>query len=245
MPLSPHESPSPEGTWADRLSSLARELRGDLSAEREKAILSELWLLISTRLSRHLQAQCRRLGWVEPEDLEDLVSEKALDLLRRIDSHDWDPVSTSPGETISFFVSVARNGLIDHHRKQSRLRARRERTKEVIVQRIAAQAPDTAVDHKAFSSALVDCAAKLRPRHRLVWIFRTFYDMPSREIAHHPNVETTPGNVDVILGRCRSRLKTCLEAKGFHASNLAPGCYAAVWCAFFLDHPSAEEKSDV
>ena len=54
-------------------------------------------------------------------------------------------------------------------------------------------------------------------------------DLPSKEIAVHPEVQLKPGHVDVILSRCRDQIRNCMGASGLEERELPPGTYAELW----------------
>lgn len=86
--------------------------------------LEPLWLLLNTKLFSHIRSQSRKLGRLTHEDLEDIASEKALDLMRRIDTGKWRPDTASTGEIVNYVSRVARNGVVDALRRHGNATAR-------------------------------------------------------------------------------------------------------------------------
>ena len=243
MPIHAHEgNPGPvaTGAWQDRLIELARALRQGPAGGAD-ALQSELWLLLHVKLRQHVRAQARRLGALSEEDIEDLASRKSLEILTRIDSGKWEAENASSAEVVRFVVSVARNGVIDHLRKQGRRpEAHSEEftdhhVESTVGSRQPKETPDARMDRTQFARALVDCAGKLKSLHRTIWLFRAFYEMNSKQIAAHPEVVLEVGNVDVILQRTRNRMSDCLAARGMGPADLRPGAFTAAWMAFRLE----------
>jgi RNA polymerase sigma factor (sigma-70 family) len=225
------------GAWVDRLLDLARALRSAPSSPGGDAF-GEFWLLLNLALRHHFRMQALKGGGIEPADAEDLAAEKALDLINRFDSGGWKVEESSPGELVAFLRTVARNGLIDHRRREYRRTVLPPEETDNLTQDAERSGspgndpPDAAVDRGDYAAALIDCASRLAPRQRAVWIFRVFYDMPSKLIASHPEVGLKPSHVDVILKRCRIQVRDCMSGKGFDPASPPPGVFAAIWGAF-------------
>jgi RNA polymerase sigma factor (sigma-70 family) len=187
-----------------------------------------------------MRVQSRRLGYVAEADLDDIASQKALELLRRFDQEGWSLADGAPGEVRAFLARVARNGLVDHLRRTGRRaeetldEVRELRTDDLPGSSEELAAPDARVERSRFVDALVDCAGRLKPRDRTVWIFRAFYGMSSKEIARHPEVRLKPAHVDVLLKRVRDSLRACMKQKGYVPGDMPPGSFAAIWAAFRL-----------
>jgi RNA polymerase sigma factor (sigma-70 family) len=165
--------------------------------------------------------------------VEHLASEKALDLVRRLESGAWDLEGRDPGEVTGFLSTVARNGLVDLFRERGRHVEHEEHEIEPAAGSAAApELPPVPLERKAFARSLRDCASRLTARDRTVWFFRVFYDLRSREIAQHPEVRLKPAHVDVILQRCRKAVGECMSRKGHEPGELPPGTFAELWDAF-------------
>ena len=240
----PTQDPEPAPPrWAARLRDAAECLSGAVDPNRRSRLLDEAWSILFVALDGAFAAQARRLGRVESQDLEDLVSEKALDLARRLESGAWSLQGRHDGEIVAFLRTVARNGLVDHLRTRGRLVSPEEVDIEAM--------PDPgghgertadAVHRREFAGALVACTQRLSARDRTVWFFRVFYDLPTREIAVHPEVELKPAHVDVILQRCRGSVRACMQHKGWQAEDMPPGTFATLWAAFRLPVASEEVR---
>ena len=96
----------------------------------------------------------------------------------------------------------------------------------------APEPPDRRLQRKEFVEALRGCAERLEGRARLVWLFRVFCNMPSKEIAAHPEVGLKPGNVDVILQRTRQAMRACMLRNGYEARDMPPGTFVEMWRVF-------------
>src|SRR5436190_9930557 len=89
--------------WPDRLAPAAIALRLAPPAQREPA-RAALWPLLHAGLYACLRAQAGRIGPVASEDLEDLASQKALELLLRAEEGAWDP-SGRPTHEVRGYVA--------------------------------------------------------------------------------------------------------------------------------------------
>ena len=226
-------TPDPEGVqWPARLIRLAREVRDGEPSGRARA---ELWRMVGMVLRQRTRALARPRPTWAPEDLEDVVSDKLLDLLRRFDSRGWEPETSHPGEVVNFLNAVARNALVDLVRRRSRRSAVGEEhiDRERIVHGLATasepEPAEAAVERRRFVDGLLHCGGRLPERDRRIWRLRALLELSSREIAEHPDVRLRADHVDVILQRCRERLKQCMALAGFELSTLPPGTLLALW----------------
>ena len=89
---------------------------------------------------------------------------------------------------------------------------------------------DTAVAAE-FARDLLKCLGALQSRSLLIWFFRAFYDLSSREIATHPSIRLEVGHVDVVMQRTRAAIQQCLQQAGHDASEIPVGVYARIWDA--------------
>jgi len=240
---------SPPRPWADRVVLLAERLAQPLDDAARAEARGELWLLLCSALGRFARSQMRTLGPLTREELEDLIATKALELLHRIEGGRLvlrrDPAHDVPG----FMAQVSRNAIIDVLRRE-RLRRGDLSDPEAEVEgaigaatRSSGAAPSSGVEIDEMARALESCLEKLAPRARLIWIFRTFFEMSSREIASHPDVGIQAAHVDVVVGRARSAVRSCLERKGFDASHVGASGAARLWDRFVRSAPPDEETS--
>jgi RNA polymerase sigma factor (sigma-70 family) len=218
--------------WPGRLLEATATLRGSSASETvRRAALQEAWLILQSALVRFARAHAPRVGGQPSrEDIEDLASEKALELARRLESGAWDPSGHGPHEIAGFLGTVARNGLVDLFRRRGKHVELHDEETEVTT--MHARVDETAgarVESRAFAGALRDCAATLKERDRSVWFFRVFYELPSREIAAHPEIRLKAPHVDVILQRCRRVIRDCMTKKGHEVTELPPGTFVHLW----------------
>jgi RNA polymerase sigma factor (sigma-70 family) len=195
--------------------------------------------LLSTALSHYLDIHARRHGRVSLEECEDIVAQKALDLLQRALDGAWDQTGRSAGEVARFLSTVARNGLLDclqEQRRLPRLNLDPGRDGEPAVACVHLSSreedPDRQLQRKEFAGALRRCAEKLKPRSRRVWFFRVFYAMSSKEIASHPEIGMSCNHIDVILLRARKLILDCMRHKGYEPQDMLPGTFVELWTAF-------------
>lgn len=229
----PATTSDPEGIqWPARLIRLAREARDGEPSARARA---ELWLLVGLVLRQRTRALARPKPAWAAEDLEDVVSDKLLDLLRRFDSRAWEPENSHPGEVVNFLNAVARNALADLARRRSRRptvseeQADREPVAHELAMTREPEPAEAAAERRRFVDGLLLCCGRLPERDRCVWRLRALLELSSREIAEHPDVRLRPDHVDVILQRCRERLRQCMSLAGFELSALPPGTLLALW----------------
>lgn len=232
---------SPDGaetaTWPERVISLARQwLANEAPAVREP-LLSEMWLLLNAAILKYLRIHARRYVSASHEDIQDLASDKTLDLLRRLDQHLWDPTQAGPGQLCSFISTLARNGLIDHLRVVGSKRVQEMETADTAlvsetVLKPRKESPDAGVHRERFAEAVGDCAGLLNERTRKIWFLRVLLDMPSKEIAHHPGVNMKASAVDMALSRSRGVIRDCMNEKGFEAEDMPSGVFTTLWETF-------------
>ena len=191
---------------------------------------------------RYLRIHTTRLGPISHEDQEDIASQKSLEILRRIDRGTWELVERTPSKVTGFLSMVARNGLVDMLREQGRrvepadkLRPEWDVAEEGHKRQVSAvDPPDNLAERREFAAALRACAEQLDPRVRLIWIFRVFAGMSSKEIASHPEVHLKASHVDVLLQRGRSVIRDCMSRKGHEPGDIPPGTFVELWRAFRL-----------
>lgn len=210
---------------------------------------AEAWLLIRDALSRYIRCYSGRAHPVPREDLEDLASAKALEVLLRAESGEWNPEGRHPGEVAGYLAAVARNGLtrLAEHRRRETAPGAALANGEVMEfedrDRVSPGA-DSAAEAAEFVATLRCCVSALAPRARRVWFFRAFYEMSSREIAAHPEVGLTPPHVDVVVQRARESLRACLESRGIRSRDYPAGAFAELWsCLASLDTAAAPKDA--
>lgn len=229
--------------WPVRIIELARAWKGAGSAGARQTLLGELWLLLNGALLRFLEpAAAGRPFFVDPEVRRDIASEKALGLVRKLESGEWDPGASPPGQLFAFLGVVARNGLADYERTSAAERRRAER-----IERDADEpdrwmhphpeepSPETAAWRERFAGGLLECLRALTPRLQVIWFLKVFYELGSRDVGRHPELNMKPGAVDVAWGRCRRQVQACLEARGFSTRVLPVGTFTTLWQVFRVE----------
>ena len=101
--------------WAVRLAELGLEFRQRRPAD-DAELMEELWLLLTAAVTRFLRHHRRNLPPLSEEDGEDLVTQKSLELLERIDSSTWEPDPAAPEVVAGYVSSCIRNALQPRHR---------------------------------------------------------------------------------------------------------------------------------
>lgn len=225
-------SPPDEVLWPERLIELARSVRREDASARAR---EDLWVLVGVVLRRRVRAAARRFGGLPAPEIEDVVSDKLLDLLRRFDTTGWAPERSHPGEVVNFLDTVARNAVVDVIRRLAR---RTPIPEEAIDLAFATpdptfarepESPESRVERSRFVGSLIECAGRLPARDRTIWTMRVLLELSSREIAEHPDVRLRPDHIDVILQRCRERVKACMGERGRDWTDLPRGTFLALW----------------
>jgi DNA-directed RNA polymerase specialized sigma24 family protein len=226
--------------WPGRLQELCRELRqpgGALSSSPETR--EEFWLLLNSALSRYARWHAWRYGGLPPEDVEDVIAEKSLDLQRKVESGRWDLSERSAGEIAAYISKVARNGLLTCRGRRARgatcVRETRMTWNEEHRLRVAGAGQiSPTVEKSEYAGALIACVRQLGDHARSAWIFRAFLRMTTKEIASHPEVQLKPTHVDVLLSRTREAIRECMRSKGYESAEMPPGTFIELWNAFRL-----------
>jgi RNA polymerase sigma factor (sigma-70 family) len=232
---SPHaESEGPGPLWAGEIARLCRNLPPATRLDEPMALLERLWLVVNLAVRRYLRIHSARFASVRPEDIEDLSSQKTLELLEKIVSRSWDLSNRTAAEIAAYISASARNALLDQGRRAVRLVRPEdhewERTmSESTPESFGGARNEDWVDAEAYSRDLLGCLGGLAPRARLVWFFRAFYELSSREIAEHPRIKLEVGHVDVLMQRTRTAIQQCLRKAGHEATDIPAGVYARIW----------------
>jgi RNA polymerase sigma factor (sigma-70 family) len=210
----------------------------------EPAAWSEAWLVVSTALLRYLRMHASRLSRVSSEDLEDLASQKSLELVDRAVSGSWDPAGYSAAQAATYLSTMARNGLLDWIARERRFaRTDREDERETssefpdetteaamaLAARTDIESPEDSIHRREFTDALCGCVRGLDPRSRHAWILRALFEMTSREIAEHPDVRVQVGHLDVLLYRSRQAVRQCMVKRGHGLDTVPAGAWVELW----------------
>jgi RNA polymerase sigma factor (sigma-70 family) len=214
--------------WPQRIVELGALYRQAGAVEARDEALAELWRLVNFALARYAR-QHGRLRDLSEEDLLELTTAKALDLLRKLQAGSWDPSASKPAQVCAFLSTLAHRGIVDLLRSRPRARILPLTPQATTTLESEAPPPDVVAERHEFTRALSGCLGTFTPRARRVWLFRVCLELSSREIAGHPEVRMSIPAVDVTLARCRHRLRKCLRAKGQERSDLPPGTFVALW----------------
>jgi RNA polymerase sigma factor (sigma-70 family) len=220
----------PAPLWAERIAPALSALRGAAPGARDAA-RAELWRLVHAGLFAALRAQAGRIAPVTREDLEDLASLKALELLEQAEGKVWSVDGHTPHDVAGFVARVARNGLVDLARRRGR-EAPPPESADLWDRAITDAGPSEAdplelASAEEFLSSLKECVKELSPRARKVWMQRVVLDRPSREAAGALGLSVA--NVDVMAQRAREALAACMLAKGHRVGALHPRAFVALW----------------
>jgi RNA polymerase sigma factor (sigma-70 family) len=242
------EADSRPPRWAQRLQEMGRELRSCPTASVREATREEIWRVLNLLLFRYLRFHASRLGRFSEEDIEDIASKKSLDFVEKLDKGQWDLSEHSPAELPRILSATARNGLVDHLREGQRWaepigEERPGKEREVIERAHDRSRPDTRIEQHEFALALKRCAELLDERSRFIWFLRVFYEMRSKDIGAHVEVNLKPPHVNVILQRARNAVRRCMHQRGFDPQDIPPGTFAHLWSAFRLERPAEQEET--
>ena len=238
--------------WPIRLRELCRQLSTGADPASQTEIRREIWTIVNLALQRDVEAQRARCGGLTREDVEDVVSEKSLDLVRRVDSGRWRLEDRTDPEIAGFLATAARNAVLDWLRRPHR---RRHVGESVLDTRpdlpsenpSTWNSPEAPLQRREFITALRSCAESLQPRVRRVWFFRVFYGLASKEIAAHPQIALKPARVDELLFAVRQSIRLCMEGKGQRPRQLPTGTFFEIWSSlreFQVEEVPANVSSD-
>jgi RNA polymerase sigma factor (sigma-70 family) len=239
------DTPNPAPKWPGRFVESCRILRSDDDKTDVEHARGRLWLILNSVIYRSASYHASRYGGVPREELEDIAAQKALDLLRRLQSGDLDLADREPPQLTAFLSSVAEHGLMDLFRRQGRKAQPIDECATngpgvTVTNPAAVPNPEHSVESKAYAKALRSCAEKLENRARTIWIFRVLYEMSSKEISSHPEVRVKPGYIDVILQRARDALRECMRRQGHDTHQIPTGVVVELWRAFRLDESGTQ-----
>jgi len=221
--------PEPVPHWPEKILELCQELPDAVTVEDRNRTIGRLWQLAYGAISRYARFHAHA-ATVDPDDLKDIASEKAIAFLQHAGEPAWTSGKTHPGQVCSYFSTLARNGLMDHYRRRRRLVGHEiaETLQETMAVPLEAH-PENFVARRQFAGALHDCLRELSPKARLAWFLRVMLNMSSREIANHPNIRMNGTAVDMLLSRSRRVVRSCMQTKGFEAREIPPGTLAILW----------------
>ena len=228
-----HPSPFPPPGWPGAVARAIAALRA-ASAPRREAARAQLWPLLHAALFAALRSQAGRITPVAREDVEDLASQKALELMLRAEEGMWDLAGRSESEIAGYVARVARHALVDLARRRGREAPGPEDTEAwdlALAERVVVTLrPEDSVAMREFSDALVECASMLLPRARQAWFRRVFLERPSREIGTLLGLNAA--HVDVVVQRARATLTACMDGKGHREHGVEPGLFVELWRRF-------------
>lgn len=215
-----------EAAWPERLLALAAKLHAPSRVRERQQVQHELWDLLNLVLQIYVRRQARTQASLSVADMRDIAAAKASELFLRLDSKEWSPAA-SPPQLRAFLAMVARNGVVDFHRRRSRDVPMEEVTE--LDETSPQPSPETLAHAAAYARAILDCAGTLTTRARRAWLLRVLYELDSHEIARDPGVASTGAGVDTMLARCRAQMRSCLDQRGLILQALPPGTFARLW----------------
>ena len=214
--------------WPERLREVAAGWAGAADLKSREARFVELWTLLQVGLLKYVRLRAWRSGGLPADEMRDIASEKALDLVMRLDRHEWRPGEESAAQVCAYLAATARNGVVDAMRRRGSERIHEPVDSAEPVD-VPGESVPPAVEGVEFARGLRACLLQLTPRARLVWWLRAFHELPASAVADHPKVHSTPGAVDVMYSRARDQVRDCLASRGYGADRIPPGTIAALW----------------
>lgn len=219
--------------WPLAMAHAIAALR-DAGAQGRETARTQLWPLLHAALFAALRAQAGRITRVAIEDIEDLASQKALELLLRAEDGVWNIAGRSESEIAGYVARVARHALVDLARRRGREAPGPEDTEAwdiALAERVPGPVrPEEILATREFTAALGDCAGLLHARARQAWFKRVFLERPSREIALLLGLNAA--HVDVVVQRAREALSECMKRKGHREGDLQPGLFVELYRRF-------------
>jgi len=176
------------GSFAERIVMTAKELEGAAHTFPRSRLRSELWVLVTGLLTQYV----RRYGSsrLDLDTQRDIISEKALEVMLRIDQGKWAPACSGPAKVTRFLSSVARFGVIDCIRATTREPLANESHQAAVSTGSGppigerggpdrhdailtpARSVEAGVDVREFVDALCGCLAGVTRRARWIWALR-------------------------------------------------------------------------
>jgi DNA-directed RNA polymerase specialized sigma24 family protein len=232
------EPQSREPLWACRLIETCGPLAGPLPSSERDRLRGEAWILLRTALTTYIRHHAGQLGTLSRETVEDLAAEKTFDLLHKSESGSWNVSGWVGPQVAAFVYSVARNGVVDHLRAAGPRRLiplegdiGDDGPERVTLGGVPSEDPEVLVEATEYATHLARVVTALKPRARLIWFLRVFFDWPSKRIADHPDVRMPASHVDVELQRTRTRVRAWMESAGFDVHEIPAGTFASLWHA--------------
>lgn len=191
-------------------------------------------MILNIAIRGFLRRHAQHSGALSAADIEDIASEKSLDLLRKIESRAWDIGDRTDDEIAGFLSHVARNGVVDHSRRHHRHRQievelERDQNAVKIGRSPGIESPEVKMEQRRFVEALTECAKQLEPEPRRIWFLSVFYGLSVQEIAVRPDVAARSSGVGMLLSRLRQKIGKCMERKGHRVTDLPPGTFVEIW----------------
>jgi RNA polymerase sigma factor (sigma-70 family) len=242
-------------SWPGHLIRLCTEMAAgsSLPGRADGEARAAAWVLLRDALTSFLRSQSQLFHRVQTEEIEDLASAKALELILRVESREWSLAGRTESEVVGYLAAVARNALRDLQRRSRR----REEVEdpEALVQLAESNRadvapggqrpapPDAGVAAGDFIIALRGCVERLVPRSRRVWLLRVLYDMSSRDIASHPDVGLTEAHINVVVQRARDAIRDCMDGKDMQPHDMPSGTFVELWrCLDEIDRGEADSR---
>ena len=192
---------------------------------------SEFWILAQSALLRFVRRAARKYPYLADEAAADIAAAKTLELFLKFDDASWKPADAEPAEIAAYIATVAKNGLVDHVRRDARYVRGTPAGEDLDAtnRTETSSAPHLVHEQALFLDSLCACLDRLTSKAKRLWILRVLYGVPSKHLARHPLVASTPQAVDMSLSRSRGAVRACLQKKGLQSDALPEGTFFRLW----------------
>lgn len=136
------------------------------------------------------------------QDVEDLVQETAVAVARNF--HKYDPKRSF----LAWVIVIARNKVLDHHRRRS---SDRHLFDHDLLERFQPIVEEMEPEFENYRGYLRECMQRLMPRGKKLLELRYIRELSPSQIAEQVGV--TRNTVNVTLYRVRELLRKCVETK--------------------------------
>ena len=99
--------------WAAHFKQLCGDLKRSPNSPQAGPLRLKIWQITHLSLTLYTRRHASRNGSIEPEDVEDIASQKSLELLRNLDDMSGRLWDVEASRLAGFLSTVARNGVID------------------------------------------------------------------------------------------------------------------------------------
>lgn len=159
--------------------------------------LASLWAKVQPNVTAYITACIPRF-----QDVEDLVQETAVAVARNFHKYD------RQRSFLAWVIVIARNKVLDHHRKKG---SDRHLFDQDLLERFQPIVEEMEPEFDTYRAYLRECLQRLMPRGKKLLELRYIRELSPSQIADQVGI--TRNTVNVSLYRVRELLRKCVEAK--------------------------------